>query len=581
MGTQIFIKPDGCKVEYTKIATHSLGFVPQAITDPVKDLFVGGASLINSSLFAWSGVDYNFRKLYTAGIIRPVKNQEQGIGIPLPINLVEGDTVTLNGTAYFNQASRYESGGYNVKFIYGVYYFNCEELSKPEGAPAYTFIPIDIVDFGEGNIACFSTSITLGSNYDAHQTRFVLGFNVYAECPEGDICIPPDPNPELTTVSYTLDIERPCAVNTAESNFIIRNCCEPVITELVNIPGLQVDSFHVDDEGNCWEVMEASNDVTNFTRNFVNNYTSCVECQSANECPNNLIISSCCIQGQEFVSGSLPGLNVGDTFVDNNGLCWFVSEETGAPVSEESITVVSITTGDCAECRDANPCPDLWVIESCCGSLIETIATTNTTMNIGDSFVDTDGTCWTIKEEADTLPTNYNIVVDTVYPSPDACATCIGANPCPPEYFLTLRMCCDPDRVEVTAVPLSDMVFTEGVIFADPYKVCWEVMSYSTTGVETYPIDWTTPDAVYPECQRCILERECIQYYEVKDCNTEIIYTARANATLIVGSFYSGMFDFLPLPKSCFEVLGYGYPQGGVDITIDPVSFGSCIECFG
>jgi hypothetical protein len=584
MSTQIFINPSNqCKPEYTKIAAHSFGFSPSnsSISDG-DSVYVGGGVPGLSSVVTWSPsyYDYKLEAPY-------IKNDEQGLGVVSPINLVSGDVVTLGGTAYFNNAQEWIANGWDVYLLYAVFYFNCKDLTS-EGAPLYTFIPLEGTDppkFNESGVVCFSTDVTLGSNYDKHDTRFVSLFTIIASC-NGD-CSEPLTTENLVTVSYTFDIDRPCAVITSESNFIIRNCCEPVITELVNIPGLQVGSFHVDDEGNCWEVISASQDVTNFTRNFLGIYTSCVECQTANPCPQNLSIDSCCVMGTEFVTGSLPGLNVGDTFVDNHGLCWYVNAETGAPISEESIIVVSEIIGDCDVCTAANPCPDFWNVISCCGQLRETIAT-SVALDLGDSFVDTNGICWSVDELGNSLPTNYDIVVDTVYsmtPTPflDNCEQCIFYNPCPLEYFLTIRMCCDNDRVEVTSVPSAFMSFSEGSVFRDQYNVCWEVMSYSTTGVDTYPLNFFGGFVnVYPTCDACLRGKggilQCILLYQVRDCNTDSIYTAGVDGLLTVGSYYISEFSF----ESCFEILGYGYP------TVDPLEvfiggldteFATCEEC--
>tara|TARA_R110000868_G_scaffold116273_1_gene309765 strand:+ start:930 stop:2678 length:1749 start_codon:yes stop_codon:yes gene_type:complete len=579
MSTQIFIKNGLCKPEYTKIAAHSFSFVPNFI-EPV--LYSGGNNGPNGQA-TWSRDNFDYKNTILAPSIL---ESDKTVGIPLPINLVSDDVVTLSGTVYFNNPKQYIIAGYDVSLILGVYYFNCIDKNSIDGSSqGYTFIPIESFVF-DTNPLCFATSVTLGSNFDIHDTRFLVGFNIEIQCPT--MCLDPDLTDNLVTVSYTFDIERPCAAS--PDNFIIQNCCEPLITELVHIPGLTVGSFHVDDEGNCWEVMSISTDVTNFTRNFIDIYTSCVECQTANPCPQNLFIESCCVLGKEIVTGSLPGLNIGDTFVDNNGLCWFVNSETGAPLSEESITVVTEIIGACLACTAANPCPDFWSIQSCCGNLKETIATT-VTLNIGDSFVDTNGICWSVDLPATSLPTNYGIVVDTVYSvTPDTnCDLCKTANPCPLEYFLTVRACCDPDRIEVISVPANNMVFTEGFIFRDSYSVCWEVMSYSTTGVETYPIDWLSARfGIYEDCYNCTgggRKPICVLLYQVRDCNTDIIYTSSVvNGLLVVGSYYTGtVMPPLGLSyKSCFEILGYGYP------TIDPLEvniqatatqFATCEEC--
>ena len=580
MLTQIFIKDDGCKTEYTKIASHSFGFTGN---------FFRGAQIIDRLYFAgdydpatveveypvWSATKYDVMELYTAGSLR-FRADEKSAGIVLPINLVPDDKITLSGTAYYPYYQDWIDSGYtSITLIVGVYYFNCSD----EEATLFTFIPVTLTDFDEFGTACFNAEVTLGSSFDFHETRIVIGYNTYAT---GDAVTPGSPT--ILTVSHTLDIERPCEV--LPSQFIIKNCCEGSITELVNIPGLVVGNFHVDDEGNCWEVMEVSDNVTNFTRTFTDIYTTCLECQDANPCPLNLKINSCCVQGAEFVTGSLPGLVVGDTFVDNYGLCWTVAEETGAPISEESITVVSIIEGDCETCTTENPCPNFYRVISCCTQIRGTIAVPDV-LNTGDSFVDTTGTCWQILGLSSLLPTIYGIVVVTVYTGavdPDTnCSLCIAANPCPTEYFITIKNCCDNDRVEVAQVPAAFMLFNEGTIFQDVWGICWEVISFNTTGVETYIIaDWTTnPNlATFIDCKACLIKNPppCA-LYEIRECGSETTTIAVLTFTPTIGLVYS-LVDGDRI--TCYEIIGYGYPViGELYLSLDggEPSATTCEEC--
>jgi hypothetical protein len=595
MLTQIFIKPQdsGCQPEYTKIASQSFIFQPD-LSAPTKVLFTGGlVSILDYTYPIWSADVRNFPAFYTAGnILNTINANIAAMGIPLPINLVPNDTVTISGNASFNNASLYIDAGYEVSLIVGVYYFNCSEVTR-EGARVFTFIPVSTTQFDLDGKACFNADVTLGSSFDFHDTRILVGYDIIATC-LGEGCVDPTPDLNVATVSYTLDIERPCQVT--PSNFVIKNCCEGSITELVNIPGLVVGNFHVDDEGNCWEVMEQSNDVTNFTRTFTDIYTTCLECQEANPCPLNLTIKSCCVGGIEYVTGSLPGLVVGDTFVDNYGLCWTVDNETGAPISEESITVGSIIEGDCETCTTENPCPTFYGVESCCARITGVIAVPNL-LNEGDAFVDTNGICWRVtKVDAGQLPTIYGIEVDTVYPyqgegvEPTACALCETANPCPEEYFITIKSCCDPDRVEVAQVPAEFMLFNEGTIFRDIWGICWEVLSFNTTGIATFEIwPWNSlPNPNFPsydDCRQCLENTGCRGAYNIKDCQTDIVYS---NIPLItdgppsIGGFYVGSIYIHPEEiYSCFEVLSLGYPtypisnKGG----LKEGPFATCPEC--
>jgi hypothetical protein len=587
MLTQISIKPDGCKTEYTKIASHSFGFTGDFTlgNQNVDTLYFAGDydPITGTDYPVWSATKYDFGEYYTAGNLA-LKDSEKTAGIALPINLVPNDKITLSGTAYYPYYADWIGAGFtSISLIVGVYYFNCS--ASGEKLQLFTFIPVTLTDFDEFGTACFNAEVTLGSSFDFHETRIVIGYNTYAT---GDAVTPSSPT--ILTVSHTLDIERPCQA--APSNFIIKNCCEGSITELVNIPGLVVGNFHVDDEGNCWEVMEQSNDVTNFTRTFVDNYATCLECQDANPCPLNLKINSCCVNGAEFVTGSLPGLVVGDTFVDNHGLCWTVSDETSAPISEESITVDTIIMGSCDTCTTANPCPNFYGVESCCARITGVIAVP-TLLNEGDAFVDTNGICWRVtKIDVNELPTIYGIEVDTVYPyqgedvEPTSCDLCIAANPCPTEYFITIKSCCDNDRVEVAQVPADFMSFTEGSIFKDIWGVCWEVISFNTTGVETYIIaDWNTNPALsnFPDCKSCLkLKGTPCGLYEVKECGSETTTNVLLLSPLTSGLFYSLQVFNSGTPTTCYEIIGYASPVLGETYTIFAGSFPpatTCEEC--
>jgi hypothetical protein len=592
MLTQIFIKPQdsGCQPEFTKIAAHSFIFQPTGLPgiDNASQLYTGGeVSLMDYTFSTWSADIRDISFSYTAGnLVGTVKADGAAMGIPLPINLVPDDTVTISGNAFFNNANLYIGVGWEVSLIVGVYYFNCKEVIA-EGARMFTFIPVSTAEFNNDGNACFNADVTLTSSFDFHDTRILVGYDIIATCPEG--CVTPAPDANVATVSYTLDVQRPCkAVSTS---FIIKNCCEGSITELVNIPGLVVGNFHVDNEGNCWEVIDTSTDVTNFTRTFVDNYTTCLECQDANPCPLNLTIQSCCVEGIEYVTGSLPGLVVGDTFVDNHGLCWYVNEESGAPISEESITVVSIIEGDCEVCTEDNPCPYFYYVLSCCTNIGGIIALPDL-LSVGDAFVDTTGICWVVnKDNQNELPTMYGIVVDTVYPigEGDTCDECTLANPCPTEYFITIKSCCDNDRVEVAQVPANYMIFSEGTVFRDYWGICWEVLSFNTTGIATFEI-WSWNDeepgfSSYKECRECLENNGCNGAYNIKDCQTDIVYSnvvLNTGGPPSIGGFYAGaIFGSFGEILSCFEVLSLGYPtypgSGKGDLKEGP--FATCPEC--
>ncbi len=590
MSTQIFISSNNnaCKPEFTKIASHSLAFRPtldNIASGNEATLWCGGKFLtaaLDSEMPVWSDVIYN---VACPALSPRIRVNEKTIGIPLPMDLRNEDVVTLSGNLFFESYKQWVDAGYTLIPAIASYQFSCNDSVVGNSIPAYTFIPGETFTFDQDGGTCFKLSVKLNSGYKGDDTRIIVGFNVFATCdPTGTPCIRPVSSKENVAVTYSLDIERPCD-KVADYNFLIKNCCEPILTELVNAPNLQVGSFYSDSEGNCWEVIDKTKNVTNFTRNFADTYTSCIECQTANPCPDNLKIESCCVPGQEYVSSAIPGLNVNDHFVDNHGLCWRVTDTTSFPISEESITIASMTTGNCIDCTDAHPCPDLWSIQSCCTRVTEVISTT-IPLTIGESFVDTTGICWQVIDSASILPTNYNIVVDTVYSlDPESnCELCTNDNACPLEYFLTVRACCDPDRVEIMSIPAQYMTLSEGTIFSDLYGLCWEVMYYSTTGIETYAVDWSVGISTYKNCEECSTDEGkilCTTVWEVRDCADNTVYRAYSiNNILTIGSYYTAIFKDSG-EYSCFEVLGYGYPQSINEIVeIDSdYGFAQCEEC--
>lgn len=582
----------GCPIEYTKINTHSFVFQP-SLDDTLGDLVIGGRAEkdLEGALPVWSNSLYDYYTKYTAGAIENITSSQATIGVPTPINLTPLDVITMTGTAYFNNYSAYQNTNYDLFFVLGVYYFNCSEVNDFSGATAFTFVPLLTEKFDTSGKVCFAAEAVLGSNFDYHDTRLIVGAQIYKVCKlaPGDCLSPRLPQPNRCSVSYTIDIASPCEkIIPEKKNYLIKNCCTPEIPlELINSNPLTVGGFYVDTNSNCWEVIEESTDVTNYTRTLTTLYQNCAECQAANPCPRNLLIQCCCVLGVEFVSGALQNpitgadLVQGDIFVDTGyGLCWEVLGEIGAPVSEESIQVQEVVGPDCETCITAHPCPNFYYVQSCCTENIGGIIASDVTPPLvpGEVFVDNaTGICWQVKNnEVLSLPTIYGVNVDTRYSSLDACTACIAANPCPENYFITIRQCCDTNRTEVVQVPAEYMTFNEGKVFQDYWGVCWEVMSFSTTGTPTgYEIwGWTTNPkkpsfSFYESCNECIgKERSCRYPLRIKDCKTNIEYNAiiytsifAGNATPTIGDIFNGTITTSSTKfESCFEVIGYYDP---------------------
>ena len=304
------------------------------------------------------------------------------MGVPSPIDLFPGDTIKLCGAInYINS----DCPSNDVIYI-GLSYYTCGvKLCS-------TLIPADQIVFPEGqNEVCFSLGAGLNITLPACDTMFAV--TIYTN--QTEVC-----NRKIR-FSYTLDIERYCPTFNPEPNLIARNCCEAIVTEVIPGGSLLVGQFYADDEGNCWEIIANTANPVDYTRNIANTYASCEACTTANPCPQNLIFTSCCAGEPETFTGSLPGITLGDSFVDTNGFCWYASAETSAPVTG-LVTVDTLYDGEpCGFCTDINPCPEVFQLYPCCDidakELYVTAASLGYAISDGEVFVDTNGYCWRAK----------------------------------------------------------------------------------------------------------------------------------------------------------------------------------------
>ena len=142
------------------------------------------------------------------------------------------------------------------------------------------------------------------------------------------------------------------------------------------------------------------------------------------------------------------------------------------------------------------------------------------------------------------------------------------------------------DRVEVAQVPTAFMIFTEGTIFQDNWGICWEVISFNTTGVETYSIfDWfgvPKPGInTYQDCRDCRgiqLPIPC-GFYEVRECGSETTIIVMLTFAPTIGLFYS-LFDGNLI--TCYEIIGYASPIFGElypSFNYKAGPFTTCEEC--
>lgn len=482
--------------DHFKIAAVSGQFTSDSPNSPnLEKMFVGSAE------YGWSYGKYNDDtvKIDGFGNLVSLKFPKIFNGIPLSIDLNQGDTIKISGIAYISGVSLEPI---NPKFYVTVSHFNCSEIDRD--IPLYTVIPISSYSIplvSTSAKVCFSESINLGSVLASNETFFVVGFGVGSDNTE-------TPAEITINFSYSLDVTQAC-IGTG-SNLFIRNCCDPAYSEIIIDNGTLVGESFVDSDGNCWTVEATTLDAVNSVRTLSNSYANGTLCVANNPCPQNFVIQSCCGEIPQVFSAALIGVNVGDTFVDTNGFCWSAKELTGGPITNvvDVDTVYPETTCESAECVDANNCPTIVSIRSCCGSLagvttLEILQAALPSLVLGSTFVDTFGMCWEIRDIAFGFPDLSFIVPVTEYTAGEAtsaCEECTTANECPRDFYYTVQNCCTE---EVETVILN-AVYNIGEVLTLELTTgfgCYEVLSWSDTGTTTVTL--VSISGIYEDCKAC------------------------------------------------------------------------------
>ena len=279
--------------------------------------------------------------------------------------------------------------------------------------------------------------------------------------------------------------------------------------------------------------------------------------------------------------GSLPGIAIGDSFVDTNGFCWYASAGTSAPVTGLVYVDTSYTGEECGFCTDSNPCPTIYVLQQCCSGvqMYVTAASLGYTPTTGDIIVDTFGLCWNVKDVTGGVA---NIATSIVYASTDNnvgdCEACLANNPCPDKYdtwFFTVRNCCTGDS-EVVQGPWYLIDAGQNGIFsasqiATPYVFeCWELFSWSTTGTATVTIE--NFGGVQASCEDCKSKFPCPDFYEVEDCcglqSNQVVYANVGYGTEV----------YLDNSNVCWKTVGPN--PGPATITLGSGgNYGTCENC--
>ena len=294
-------------------------------------------------------------------------------------------------------------------------------------------------------------------------------------------------------------------------NLLIQNCCDPLIQEIISFdtPGLPPIGVFVDTEGNCWTLLGTTQDEINSVRIVSDSYGSCETCLAGNPCPENLLANLCCEQYETVFSGSLPGVVVGDTFTDNFGFCWSITEETQLPISSVVSVATVYPTQDCLACDHG--CPDIYAIRSCCKDLCNNVNfLLYTTLEQlgggtpGEIFVDQFGFCW----EIGLLPeVNFTLLTGSFiqYVSSSAdCLTCIAENnACTANVFYTIQNCLTLETEVVQYAFGLPVDYSFLISFTTNFNPrCYKIISWDNTSLPTKIID--AVEDCFVNCNNCL-----------------------------------------------------------------------------
>ena len=558
----ITINCGGCEYDYTLIASNS-GYT-ETINPGSYELFYSHPQ------GGWNTAPWQMTA--RGPFITRIKADQNNAGVPLPIDLFPNDIVTLCGTAYKAYVSGDEVS--TPTLTTNLSYFNCSDLGFNDRGE----IPTNTVFFSEGfpgqsgDYYCFSTTHVLSQTLPACDTLFLvaLGLDNSADGAYWQL-----------RFSYTLSVQRNCALVNTAPNMILRLCCELSVQEIVYDPSLTVGDFFVDNDGNCWQAYTNTYLPITGSRTVTTSYASCATCIAANPCPENLIVEACCGQPGQIFTGALPGVVVGDTFVDTYGFCWQVIGTTPNPISFTIYVDTVYTETDCADatCTDDNVCPEVVGIDSCCARvrLITTLNLLGGGVAIGDTFVDTFGYCWTVSDFPDTLLVD-GAFIQVASISTGNCETCITDDPCPEDdLFYVLKKCCTGE-IEVALLQFGYFVGEVLILTTslEPnIKVCWEVISWSLTGPATMTI--LAVSGSYKECKACLADVPCeTQLFEVSDCCGTL-----PNQTVYAPSYLGPGSVIVDTLDRCWEIVSTVSGTATIIYSFDfPEGCESCIQQF-
>ena len=537
MSTQIFTSPqDNCKVDHIKIATLASSFNTADGPDNTNSYaFIGGT-------YSWMSNPTDYVTQALDGNILNVPTGQPSMAIILPVDVDVNDIITLRGIANGLGAINPLNGKpVPCQFSIGVSYVNCNDFSSSDLTPINTFTLIPAQLFPQQLKQKFNICFSLGTSDVTLPAGTLLYVGV--NCPTNNI----DGLTAECNFSYTLDITKSCAPIPVITNVRIQNCCEQAVFEVIslNTQNLPASGSFSDSEGNCWTIIEITSDPIDTVRFVDTPYDDCDACLIANPCPSNLTVDSCCTGQGESFTGSLPGINVGDTFIDTYGFCWNVIEETSGPIT--GLVIVDSITTDCPTCiTTPGACPDIYGLRSCCqlsaslasldsndgpmvagpgpgpiNLLFTTLELLGSGVSPGDTFMDQYGYCWEISTTP--APEFFKATVNAAFIQAvtnygfSACQTCLAdSNNCNNPVIYKVQNCCSGviEYVEASFGFSVDNAMSISTTVTPNVSECYKIIEWDNTTTPTITID--SFNGLAPGCDQC---GDCPNFYIAKSCD--------------------------------------------------------------
>jgi hypothetical protein len=226
--------------------------------------------------------------------------------------------------------------------------------------------------------------------------------------------------------------------------------------------------------------------------------------------------------GAETFTASLPGVSVGDIFVDTYGFCWAAVDETAGPVTGMVMIDTNYGPGPCEDCLTINTCPEIITLIPCCEHIggtpiLTTAALFGYTPVEGEIVSDTFGNCYTVNLGYTGSISAPFIQFGTSY-AMDGCKPCTNVNDCSQPLYYNVINCCtgDTEVIVINTLIAPETVIVITTTTSPLFPQCWKVVSFSNTGTATIVLD--TFFDFTDNCNDCVKRNGCITYYEVADC---------------------------------------------------------------